>query len=405
MKLQLQKFSTYQKLAMLTAVFVVAISSAALANRVLAQGSEPVATSEGHVISIYDRGEERVIVTKSRTLRQALEAAKIDVAVGHDVVEPALDTELVANKYNVNIYRARPVTVIDGAVRQKVTTAEQTPEAIAKAAGITLHKEDNVNMSATQDLVVDGASVVMSIDRATTVTFTMYGKVTQSYTRAKTVDNFLKEKNIILSESDRLSVDKSAAISEGMSFELWREGKQTVTVEEDVDFPVEKVQDANRDPSFKEVTTPGSKGKKNVTYEIEIKNGQEVARKEIASVTTEEPKKQVETIGSKLPTPTNPTESQTIGREMMLAAGYGESEWPCLYNLWMRESGWRTTAGNTSSGAYGIPQSLPASKMAAFGSDYLTNPRTQIAWGLSYIKGRYSTPCGAWSSFQAKGWY
>ena len=212
-------------------------------------------------------------------------------------------------------------------------------------------------------------------------------------------------KSIKIGANDYLSVDKGQAISDGMAIELWREGKQTVTVEEEVDFEIEKVQDANREVGYREVKTPGVKGKRNATYEIEMKNGQEASRTEIASVTIEEPKKQVEIIGAKLPTPTNPTEAQAIGKEMMLAAGFGEDQWGCLYNLWMRESGWRTTAGNVSSGAYGIPQSLPASNMAAFGGDYLTNPRTQIAWGLSYIKGRYGTPCGGWSAFQAKGWY
>jgi hypothetical protein len=72
--------------------------------------------------------------------------------------------------------------------------------------------------------------------------------------------------------------------------------------------------------------------------------------------------------------------------------------------MWNRESGWRVNAAN-GSGAYGIPQALPGSKMAAFGADWQTNPRTQIEWGLSYISGRYGTPCGAWSSWQAQGWY
>ena len=91
----------------------------------------------------------------------------------------------------------------------------------------------------------------------------------------------------------------------------------------------------------------------------------------------------------------------------MLDAGFGEDQWACLVNLWNRESGWRTTAGNVSSGAYGIPQSLPASKMSAFGADYLTSAQTQIAWGLNYIKGRYGTPCGAWNAFSSRSpsWY
>ncbi|MET0980418.1 MAG: G5 domain-containing protein, partial [Candidatus Saccharimonadales bacterium] len=185
----------------------------------------------------------------------------------------------------------------------------------------------------------------------------------------------------------------------------WREGKQTISVDEDVAFDVEKIQDADRPLGFKEVKTPGVAGKRTVSYEIEMKNGEEISRVEIQSVTTKEPVKQVEVVGAKLPTPTNPTEAQALGHQMMLDYGFGEDQWPCLYNLWMRESGWRTTAGNPSSGAYGIPQSLPASKMGSVAPDYLTNAATQITWGLGYVKGRYGTPCGAWSSFQAKGWY
>ena len=87
--------------------------------------------------------------------------------------------------------------------------------------------------------------------------------------------------------------------------------------------------------------------------------------------------------------------------------GFDDSQWSCLDNLWHGESGWRYTAENPSSGAYGIPQSLPASKMATVGADYRTNPVTQIKWGLQYIKSSYGTPCGAWSAWQGRSphWY
>jgi hypothetical protein len=84
---------------------------------------------------------------------------------------------------------------------------------------------------------------------------------------------------------------------------------------------------------------------------------------------------------------------------------WGEDQHSCLVNLWNRESGWRHTADNPTSSAYGIPQSLPGSKMASAGADWRTNPETQIKWGLKYIKHRYETPCGAWSAFKKKGWY
>lgn len=96
---------------------------------------------------------------------------------------------------------------------------------------------------------------------------------------------------------------------------------------------------------------------------------------------------------------------KAIGRELVAAKGWSSGQFACLEKLWTRESNWRVNAQNPSSGAYGIPQALPGSKMATFGSDWRTNPRTQIKWGLSYIAERYGTPCGAWSAFQSKGWY
>ncbi len=88
-----------------------------------------------------------------------------------------------------------------------------------------------------------------------------------------------------------------------------------------------------------------------------------------------------------------------------LLAGYGwGSQFGCLNNLYTRESGWRTTAANPS-GAYGIPQAMPGSKMASAGADWRTNPATQIAWGLSYIKSTYGSPCQAWSFWLVHHWY
>jgi membrane-bound lytic murein transglycosylase MltF len=89
----------------------------------------------------------------------------------------------------------------------------------------------------------------------------------------------------------------------------------------------------------------------------------------------------------------------------VLARGWNESQWNCLSQLWQKESEWNPTAKNSSSGAYGIPQALPGSKMATAGSDWATNPATQIKWGLDYIKGRYGSPCGAWNFWLSHNWY
>ncbi len=98
---------------------------------------------------------------------------------------------------------------------------------------------------------------------------------------------------------------------------------------------------------------------------------------------------------------------RAVAQRLMPAYGFGGSQWSCLDQLWNGESGWRWSADNPSSGAYGIPQSLPASKMGSVGPDWLTNPVTQIRWGLGYIRGAYGSPCRAWSAWLSRSphWY
>jgi hypothetical protein len=104
--------------------------------------------------------------------------------------------------------------------------------------------------------------------------------------------------------------------------------------------------------------------------------------------------------------PANPTGAQAIARDLMASMyGWGDDQFGCLVKLWAKESGWNAGAMNRSSGAYGIPQALPGSKMASAGADWETNPATQIKWGLGYISGRYGTPCDAWNTSESQGWY
>ncbi|MFI0479221.1 lytic transglycosylase domain-containing protein [Actinomadura sp. 9N215] len=102
----------------------------------------------------------------------------------------------------------------------------------------------------------------------------------------------------------------------------------------------------------------------------------------------------------------NPSAKQNkaYGKKMNALKGWGGC-WSSLLTLWNHESGWNERAENPSSGAYGIPQALPGTKMASSGSDWRTSSPTQIAWGLGYIKARYKDPCGAWSFWQSHNWY
>ena len=95
---------------------------------------------------------------------------------------------------------------------------------------------------------------------------------------------------------------------------------------------------------------------------------------------------------------------KSYAKEKCNGENWSEADYNNLVSLWEKESGWNVTAGNRS-GAYGIPQACPDSKMKAYGEDYLTNYKTQINWGIDYIKGRYENPTKAWNHFKQKNWY
>jgi len=259
------------------------------------------------LVTIHDRGVERGIITKKNTLRDVFTEAGIRLDE-NDRVEPGLDEKLVTNNYQVNVYRARPIVIVDGQVQQRVMSAHQTPKQIAEAAGIELQDQDEAELLPSTDIVRDGASLRMIIDRALPINLTLYGKTETVYTQANDVAGFLSEKGISLGEKDDMSVEESTPLTANMSLKIWRNGKQTVTREEKVAFPVEQVRDANREVGYRQVKTPGTDGKKMVTYEIVMRDGREVSRKTIQSVVTKQPKKQVEVVGTKLPPVAGPAE-------------------------------------------------------------------------------------------------
>ena len=355
MGIRLQAKHYSKKITFVSGAILMLVGGLFFVNQALADATKPAAKAGEKLVTIYDRGAEKTIVTKARTIREALKLAKFSIDERQDVVEPSLDSEMVAEKYNINIFRARPITIVDGNKRLKVTTAEQTPALIAKVAGIEVFEEDKTTLSNSDNMAVDGANMVMKIDRASMVNFVLYGKESVIRTHAKTVGELLKEKNIDPKKDDTLSVDRSAKIIPGMKIELWRNGKQTITAEEDVKFEVEKVQDANRDSGYREVKQAGENGKKNVTYEIEMKNGVEVSRKEIASVVTKEPKKQIEIVGTKSSTSFSGSFSEALARLRSCEGSYTSNTGNGYYGAYQFD---KRTWGNY--GGYELASDAPA---------------------------------------------
>ena len=355
MGIRLQAKHYSKKITFVSGAILMLVGGLFFVNQALADATKPATKAGEKLVTIYDRGIEKTIVTKARTIREALKLAKFSIDERQDVVEPSLDSEMVAEKYNINIFRARPITIVDGNKRLKVTTAEQTPALIAKAAGIEVFEEDKTALSNSDNMAVDGANMVMKIDRASMVNFVLYGKESVIRTHAKTVGELLKEKNINPKKDDTLSVDRSAKIIPGMKIELWRNGKQTITAEEEVKFEVEKVQDANRDSGYREVKQVGENGKKNVTYEVEMKNGTEVSRKEIASVVTKEPKKQIEIVGTKSSTSFSGSFSEALARLRSCEGSYTSNTGNGYYGAYQFD---KRTWGNY--GGYELASDAPA---------------------------------------------
>ena len=174
-----------------------------------------------------------------------------------------------------------------------------------------------------------------------------------------------------------------------------------------------------------QVKTAGVDGVSRVTYQVTMRDGQEVSREAVSSVVVTQRVDEVVLVGtgdatapsaslaaaSSAPAAetvaagTDAASAQAVARSMMGSYGWGDDQFSCLVSLWNRESSWNYQAENASSGAYGIPQALPGSKMGSVGADWRTNPTTQIVWGLGYISGRYGSPCSAWAHSEATGWY
>lgn len=350
-------------------------------SRVSAQST--VQTQGGHLVTIHDRGDQIVVSTAGDTIGDALKQAGIHVDP-IDAVEPAATEKLVASEYNVNIYRARPVIVVDGATRQRVVTPYQSAQQIAKSVGVTLYPEDGVDLQLTNDIVAEGAGLKLIITRATAFSWTLYGTTTTGRTQAKTVGDMLKEKGVKLTVNDKVSPAASTPISEGLAVRVWREGKQTITSDVEIPFATEQIQDGDQYIGYKSTKTPGVPGMRSVTFEIIIQDGKEVGRTEIASVTTKNPSNQVDIVGAKYRgSYTTPTENESISWNFFLAQGFTRNQTAGIMGNLMQEHHFLTTGD-------GLAQWTGSRKAALLSRADPYNIYTQLQFLMDELNGGYA---------------
>ena len=286
-----------------------------------------------------------------------------------------------------------------------------------------------------------GIAVMASNAKLTNVKIILSNDYEMTVLTSKTkVSEILDENHISLEEDETvlpaleedISQNKTIRISIGEIQEI-AEVEETVTKEEilssygtitekliteQIIIPFETItKEATGASGTKQnrVVQNGKNGLKEIIYKVKYNNDVEIERNQISEEIIQEPVNKIVEVKTIQITSRSSSERtvvtgtvaeyQEYARERCLAYGWSESDFECLVKLWNRESRWNVSACNRSSGAYGIPQALPASKMASAGADYLTNYKTQINWGLNYIKGRYGSPTAAWNHSQQKGWY
>jgi uncharacterized protein YabE (DUF348 family) len=258
---------------------------AGLATIVMLGDSVLAHNQDGRLISVYDRGTTRVFLSKAKTLGEALKAENIELDA-RDTVEPSVKEELIASGYRVNIYHARPVVVVDGTIRIKTVSSYQTAKQIAKDVGVIVYDEDITTLKLITDFVTYGVGFL-----------DLYGKKTEIRTQAKTVGDMLIEKNITLGSKGRVSVPKKTPISQGMDVRIWREGIQTVSIDQDMPVTSRIIYDTDHPIGYRAIQTASTPGVRSITYQLNIKDGVEISRVEIANIITRNPTEQIEVIG------------------------------------------------------------------------------------------------------------
>ncbi|HEX7632933.1 MAG TPA: G5 domain-containing protein [Candidatus Saccharimonadales bacterium] len=343
-------------------------------------------THDAKIVIISHDHQQQIVPAKDATVGQLLHNLHLTLGEG-DVVEPAASTPINQDQFRINIYRAVPVEIVDGANRTFAFSAATTPRAITQQAGISLFPEDTITNNPAENFLKTGAiGEQLTIDRAAPVDVDLYGTHLVMHTQATTISGFMKEHGIKRLKNDQIVPAPNTPLVPGQHVAFIRTGTKVEAVTEDIAMPVQQVNDPTLAYGTKAVRQQGSAGQQVVTYQVQLVNNVETSRTVIQTVVNKQPVTQIEVIGTSL---------SGIKGDMALA-GIAPGDYNYADYIISHESGWRPDAGNAS-GAYGLCQALPGSKMASAGADWATNPITQLKWCSGYASSRYGGWAGAYN--------
>jgi uncharacterized protein YabE (DUF348 family) len=360
-------------------------------------------------VTLNVNGQVSEVTTFGGSVKSVLASQGIEVTE-RDLVIPGVDSG-VPKGGQIVVRTARPMALtIDGESKTIWTTAPTVEEALADR-GV---RADQASLSVARSASVARLAGVVNVSTPKALAVKVDGATIKTTSNAATVGQALDQMGVILGPNDVVTPAPAEPTEPGQQILIDRAVVQSGSETQALEFKQVKQNDPNLTKGEEKVKKPGKAGQRLITYTATVVGGKEIVRTVLFDMVIADPVDEVIAVGTKekpkVPTGVNinvdPSSSKGIAKQMAAANyGWGDDEFACLVSLWQRESGWNHTSLNRSSGAYGIPQALPGSKMASAGADWQTNPATQIAWGLGYIKGRYGTPCGAWAHFGSHNWY
>jgi uncharacterized protein YabE (DUF348 family) len=364
----------------------------------------PIPTTRVVIIS-HDH-EQQTVPSNEPNVGDLLNKLAITLNPG-DVVEPSEATVINQDDFRINIYRALPVKIIDGSSVTFTTSAATTPRSIAQQAGLNPYPEDTLATVPVTNFVTEGSiGETVAITRSTPVDLNLYGTPIATRTQAKTVGALLADKHISLKTGDTLSPAATTPISNNQLIFVIRNGSTVQNVTQTIAMPIQAIQDPSLAYGTNAIRQQGSPGSEVVTYQVTTQNGQPVARSIIQTVVTTQPVTEIVVQGTSL--------SGIKGD--MAQAGIAASDYTYVDYIVSHESGWCPTkaqgeygtcpaySGSVPSyGGYGLCQATPGIKMESAGSDWATNPITQLRWCSGYANSRYGSWSGAYEHWIAHG--
>ena len=353
---------------------------------------------DGKSVSLRIDGQQRRVHTTASTVAGVLKDAHVSVGP-HDLVAPDLASTIHGDGQIV-IDRGHLLHLtVDGTSRDVWVTADSVSEALAQlgygsAELVSVSRSKRLGSGVTDISIGAPKLVLLKVDRQTVAVTTAGPTVLQA----------IADSGIVLGPHDRLSVPRGSAVRDNEVITIQRVRYGSTVQRVSVPYGVDRLDDPNSYVGTDTVARQGRNGVNRVTYQLIYVDGKLAGKVRSSVVVVSPPVNEQDRIGTKQATSVSGSEAQQIAAGMVADRGWGDGQFSCLVSLWNKESGWRTDAANPS-GAYGIPQALPGSKMASAGPDWQHNAATQITWGLNYIAGVYGTPCSAWAHSQATNWY